>query len=58
MNYVQYLLQPENHVVCRLLLVTRLIAIYDPCLKYMEIARLCLKLVAKMAVTCKLYCKL
>ena len=58
MNYVQNLMQPENHVVCRLLLVTKLVAIYDPCLKFMAIARLCPKLVAKMAVICKLYCKL
>ena len=58
MNYDQNLTQPENYVLCRFLLTARLVAIYDPCFKPMAATKLCLKLVAKMVVICKLYCKL
>ena len=57
-NYALNLMHPENCIVCRFLFMTQLLEIYDQSLKRMATAKLCLIFVAKMAVICKLYCKL
>ena len=50
-------MQLENHIVCKLLLVTKPVAIHDLYLKPMATDKLCLKLIAKIVVIGKLYCK-